>query len=189
MKLLKILAVPFALAACSTSPQAYKSESPKMDFITYFSGTTHGYGAIYSRTGKVTDRFHVTMQGTPGTNSQGQRTLNLAEDFTYTSGKTQKRAWFVTEPAKGQLTATAPDVPGGAVGEQSGNAVNFNYRLTIERDNGKSITLGSDDWMWMLPDNIVMNRNYLSKFGINVAELVITFTKQPPLSPTLNTKH
>lgn len=154
-----------------------------MDFINYFSGTTQGYGAIYGFTGKVSDRFHVAMQGTPGKNPQGQRTLDLKEDFTYASGKIQKRGWFVTEIAPGKLAATAPDVPGGATGEQSGNAVAFNYKITIERENGKSITLGSDDWMWAITDDIVLNRNQLSKFGIPVAELVISFTKQAPSNP------
>lgn len=179
MKILKFLLPAMLLAACSTTPQFYRSEQPRMDFITYFSGTTHGYGAIFSRSGQVTDRFHVIMHGTPGTNAQGQRTLQLAEDFTYTSGKTQKRGWSVTEPFAGKLIATAPDVPSGATGIQSGNAVQFGYDLTIKRDNGKSITLGSNDWMWMMPGNTLLNRNTLTKFGFKVAELVITFTKNP----------
>ncbi len=183
MNLLKLLSLPFLLAACSTSPQVYQAETPKMDFITYFSGETHGYGAIYGFTGKVTDRFHVAMQGTPGKNAQGQRTLDLQEQFTYSSGKTQKRAWFVTEVAPGKLAATAPDVPGDATGEESGNAVSFKYKITIERANGSSVTVGSDDWMWHITDDIILNRNQFTKFGIPVAELVISFTKQPPAKP------
>lgn len=180
MNILKFLPLTL-LAACATSPQTYQAETPKMDFISYFSGTTHGYGAIYGFTGKVTDRFYVAMQGTAGTNPQGQRTLHLAETFTYSSGKSQNRYWDVTESAPGQITATAPDVPGGATGVQSGNAVQFKYKIEIPRDNGKTITLGSSDWMWMMPaagpDSVILNRNQLSKFGIPVAELVITFTK------------
>lgn len=169
------------LAACASTPQIYKAEQPSMDFITYFTGTSHGYGAIYGFTGKVTDRFHVLMQGTAGKDAQGRRTLELAEDFTYASGKTQKRGWAVTEIAPGQLVASAPDVPNGATGDQSGNAVQFRYKMDIPRDNGKTITLAANDWMWRLPDTgthqVILNRNTLSKFGIPVAELVITFVK------------
>jgi hypothetical protein len=166
------------LAACTT-PHVYEAEQPKMDFIGYFSGITHGYGAIYDFRGRITDRFHVLMNGTPGTDETGRRTLYLAEDFTYTSGKTQKRAWSVTQTAPGKLTATAVDVPGFAEGEESGNAVRFRYPLTITREGGSKVTLSSTDWMWMMPGNTLLNRNKLSKFGIPVAELVISFTKNP----------
>ncbi|PZP40477.1 MAG: hypothetical protein DI585_00820 [Pseudomonas fluorescens] len=179
MKLATLLPA-FLIAACSTTPSHYADQSPKMDFITYFTGTTYGYGAIYSRTGKVTDRFKIVVQGTPGTNAQGQRTLRMAEDFTYTSGKTQQREWSVTQPSASVIHGKAVDVPGTAVGEQSGNAIKLTYPITIERESGSKITLSAEDWMWMMPDNTLLNRNALSKFGINVAELVIYFTKQAP---------
>jgi len=183
MKRLSLLTL-FGLAACSTSPQHYVAERPEMDFIGYFSGLTHGYGAIYDFRGRVTDRFYVKMEGTPGTSAGGQRTLHLAEEFTYTSGTSQQRAWNVEETAPGKLQATAADVPGLAHGTQTGNAVQFRYPLTITRQGGSQITLGSNDWMWMMPHNTVQNRNTLSKFGIPVAELVITFTKaQPEMQP------
>ncbi len=179
MKKLSLLAL-LGLAACSTTPQYYADQSPKMDFISYFSGITHGHGAIYDFRGRVSDRFYVKMQGTAGTDAQGRRTLIIDEDFTYTSGKTQKRGWNVVEVAKGKLEATAADVPGKATGTESGNSVQFNYPLTITRESGSTVTVSSNDWMWMMPHNTVLNRNTFSKFGIPVAELVINFTKTAP---------
>ncbi len=179
MKRLSLLTL-FGLAACSTTPQHYAAEKPEMDFISYFSGLTHGYGSIYDFRGRLTDRFYVKMEGTPGTTPQGLRTLHLAEEFTYTSGTTQKRAWNVQETAPGKLQATAADVPGQAHGTQAGNAVQFRYPLTITRQSGSQITVGSNDWMYMLPDNTVHNRNTFSKFGIPVAEMIIAFTKTKP---------
>ncbi|RYE61187.1 MAG: DUF3833 family protein [Hyphomicrobiales bacterium] len=175
MKFLAALPALF-LAACTT-PQYYADQSPKMDFISYFSGKTDGHGAIYDFRGRVTDTFHVAMVGTPGTNASGRRTLTLNEDFTYASGKTQKRSWDVTETASGKLEGKAADVPGLAEGTQAGNALQFHYPITITRENGKKITLSANDWMWMMPQQTLINRNTLSKFGIPVAELVITFTK------------
>lgn len=177
MNLTKIL--PAILLAACASPQLYEAEQPKMDFIAYFSGITHGYGAVYDIRGRLTDRFHVLMNGKPGTDEAGRRTLYLAEDFTYTSGKTQKRAWSVIQTGQGKLTATAVDVPGFAEGEESGNAVRFRYPITITRENGSQMTLSSEDWMWMMPGNTLLNRNTLYKFGLPVAELVINFTKNP----------
>lgn len=179
MKKLSLLAL-LGLAACSTTPDYYADQTPKMDFISYFSGTTHGYGAIYDFRGRVTDRFYVKMQGTPGTDAEGRRTLIIDEDFAYTSGKTQTRGWNVTETAPGKLQATAADVPGMAKGVEAGNAVQFRYPLTITRASGSTVTVSSHDWMWRMPHNTVLNRNTFSKFGIPVAELVISFTKTAP---------
>lgn len=148
-----------------------------MDFIEYFSGTTYGHGAIYDFRGRVTDTFSVTMQGNRGTDAAGATTLDIKEDFTYASGKTQKRQWLVNSAQANRLTATAPDVPGMAEGIQSGNAIQFRYPITITRDSGKQVTLSANDWMWMMPDNKLINRNTLSKFGVPVASLVITFSK------------
>lgn len=179
MKRLCLLAV-LGLSACAAGPDYYAAETPKMDFITYFSGTTHGYGAIYDFRGRQSDRFYVKVEGTAGKDSRGRRTLEMAEDFTYTSGKTQKRSWSVVEIAPGQLEGKAADVPGLAKGTESGSALQFRYPITITRDNGKTITLSSNDWMWMMPHNTVQNRNTLSKFGVPVAELVMSFTKTAP---------
>lgn len=179
MKRLCLLAV-LGLSACAAGPDYYATETPKMDFITYFSGTTHGYGAIYDFRGRQTDRFYVKMQGTKGLDGNGRRTLEIAEDFAYTSGKTQKRSWSVVEVSPNKLEATAPDVPGIATGTESGSAVQFRYPITITRESGKTITLSANDWMWMMPHNTVQNRNTLSKWGIPVAELVMSFSKTAP---------
>jgi hypothetical protein len=34
-----------------------------------------------------------------------------------------------------------------------------------------------DDWMWQLNDGIVINRSYIKKFGITVAELTLFMQK------------
>ncbi len=177
MKLRTLL--PAILLAACTTPQHYATQTPKMDFITYFTGTTYGHGAILDFRGRVTDTFQVVMNGTPATNASGQRMLQLKEDFTYASGKTQKRNWDVTEPATNRLHGTAEDVPGYAEGIQSGNALQFRYPITITRESGSKITLSANDWMWMMPNQKLINRNKLSKFGIPVAQLVITFSKTP----------
>jgi len=43
----------------------------------------------------------------------------------------------------------------------------------------KSYRLKFDDWMWAMDDgNVVINRSYLKKFGITVAEITIFMQKQ-----------
>jgi hypothetical protein len=35
-----------------------------------------------------------------------------------------------------------------------------------------------DDWMWAMNDGVLMNRSYMKKFGITVAEVTIFMQKQ-----------
>jgi hypothetical protein len=37
-----------------------------------------------------------------------------------------------------------------------------------------------DDWMWQMNDGVLINRSYLKKFGITVAELSLFMQKQKP---------
>ncbi len=34
-----------------------------------------------------------------------------------------------------------------------------------------------DDWMWQMNDGIIINRSYIKKFGITVAELTLFMKK------------
>jgi len=46
------------------------------------------------------------------------------------------------------------------------NVGNSTYRITF------------DDWMFLMNDDILINRSYLKKFGITVGELSIFMQKQ-----------
>ena len=35
-----------------------------------------------------------------------------------------------------------------------------------------------DDWMWLMHDGVLMNRSYMKKYGITVAEVTIFMKKQ-----------
>ena len=34
-----------------------------------------------------------------------------------------------------------------------------------------------DDWMWLLDEKRLFNRAYLSKYGVNIGEVLVTFEK------------
>jgi hypothetical protein len=51
------------------------------------------------------------------------------------------------------------------------------YVLNAKRASGEMITLTMDDWMYLLEDNVLINRTKMKKYGLNVGELVITFKK------------
>ncbi|PZP53289.1 MAG: DUF3833 domain-containing protein, partial [Micavibrio aeruginosavorus] len=39
------------------------------------------------------------------------------------------------------------------------------------------INLSFDDWMYLMTDNLVINRSTMKKFGINVGEITISIQK------------
>lgn len=162
------------LASCAPiTPAHYAAEKPVLDLKQYFNGTLDAWGMFQDRSGKVVKRFTVVMrckwEGNVGT---------LDEDFTYSDGTTQKRIWTITEVAPGKYTGTADDVIGEAIGTAAGNAFNWKYVLALPVD-GKVYNMQMDDWMYLMDDRVMLNRTAMSKFGVELGEVTLSFTKRP----------
>ena len=149
----------------------YTSELPKADVKTYFNGPIKAWGLIQGRNGKVLARFDVDMVGS----WEGDSGV-LEEQFVYYDGRTQKRVWKINKIEEDVYSGKADDIIGTATGEQSGNAVRWSYDMDLEV-SGKTYKIHFDDWMWLMNDGILINRSYLKKFGITVAELTLFMQK------------
>ena len=165
------------LGGCA-SPQVrdYAAEQPVLDLRQYFSGTVDAYGVFTDRSGKVVKRFTVVMtcswQGSPG-----QETGVLDEAFSYSDGSKDRRVWTLKRSADGRYTGTAADVVGAASGEEKGNAFRWGYTLKLPVD-GKIIEVQFDDWMYLMNDRVMLNKAAMSKFGIRLGEVTLTFVKR-----------
>ena len=149
----------------------YSEQSPRVDVKTYFNGPIRAWGLVQGRNGKVKARFDVTMVGKwDGDNGV------LEEDFQYYDGRLQRRIWKITKTGPDTYEGRADDILGKAVGEQSGNAVRWVYEMDLPVGD-KTYKIKFDDWMWMMNDDILINRSYLKKFGIKVAELTLFMQK------------
>ena len=169
---------PTALTGCASAPQVddYAAEKPSFDLARYFNGTVDGWGIFTDRAGRVVRRFVVTMACTwNGANGV------LDEDFVYSDGQRQKRIWRLrrTAQADGRVTyeGTADDVVGTGRGSQNGNAFRWGYTLLVPVD-GRTLEFQFDDWMYQIDERVVINKATMSKFGITVGELVVTFTRR-----------
>jgi hypothetical protein len=69
---------------------------------------------------------------------------------------------------------------GQASGGSQGTAFNWQYTLRVPIDDTK-YDLFIDDWMFMMDKNRVMNRSYMKKLGVTVAEISIFFDKTKPV--------
>lgn len=177
MRYLKLILATVAatlLVSCAPiQPSQYAAEKPVLDIKQYFNGTLDAWGMFQDRSGKVVKRFTVVMRctwdGDVGT---------LDEDFTYSDGTKQKRIWTIRQVASGSYVGTASDVVGEAIGTASGNALNWKYVLALPVD-GKVYHMQMDDWMILMDDRVMLNRTAMSKFGVGLGEVTLSFTKRP----------
>ena len=169
----------FLLGGCAgIEVEQYRAEQPKLDLRTYFSGTIDGWGMFQDRSGKVVKRFHVVIDarwvGDQGT---------LDERFTWSDGEggdnPARRVWTLTDLGGGRFVGRAGDVVGEAQGEAAGNALRWRYVLALPVD-GRVIHVDFDDWMFLIDDRVMLNRSVMSKFGVTLGEVTLSFTRRTP---------
>ena len=166
-------AATLALGGCASQKiESYAAEKPVLDLAQYFNGTLDAYGVFTDRSGAVVKRFTVVMNCT----WQGDEGV-LDEDFTYSDGTTQKRIWRLTRLADGRFTGRADDVVGTAQGQVRGNAFYWTYTLNLPVD-GKVYEVQFDDWMYLMTDKVMLNKATMSKFGVRLGEVTLSFTKR-----------
>ena len=195
------LGVSLGLTGCASQDiAAYANEKPVLDLAQYFNGTLDAYGVFTDRSGAVVKRFTVVMVCT-WTGNQGV----LDEDFTYSDGTKQRRIWKLTKLADGRYTGRADDVVGEAQGQARGNSFYWTYTLNLPvggkpsdagPPQGASAPSGGsdpraagnvgatiievqfDDWMYLMTDKVMLNKATMSKFGVKLGEVTLSFTKR-----------
>jgi Protein of unknown function (DUF3833) len=176
-KLFGVLIVTFFLLACTgPSVQQYAQEKPVLDLSEYFSGTIDAYGIFTDRSGEVKKRFTVLIKADWKV-LDGKKVGTLDESFEYSDGSKQKRVWMLTEEAPGRYIGRADDVVGDAQGELAGNALNWTYTLALPVD-GTIYHVQFNDWMYLMTPKVMLNRAKMSKFGIELGEVTLSFYKR-----------
>lgn len=171
--LLALLAGVAVLAGCA-SPRVsdYAQQRPLLELDRYFNGRIRAHGIFQKRGGEVVRRFTVVMD----CHWEGNQGV-LDEAFTYSDGTTQRRIWRLTKHEGGRYTGRADDVVGEAQGQTAGNAFRWNYTLRLPVD-GKEYEVQFDDWMFLIDERVMLNRASMSKFGVTLGEVLLSFTKE-----------
>ena len=169
-----LLSAALALGGCAApQPADYARESPPLDLRRYLDGRLVAHGMVTDRAGKVTQRFTVQLTG----RWQGD-TGTLDERFSYADGRQEQRIWTITRSAEGRWTGRAGDVVGEAEGRSAGNALNWRYTLRVPVD-GRTWDIDFDDWMFLVDDQVMLNRAVMRKFGLRVGEVLLSFQRLP----------
>jgi hypothetical protein len=149
----------------------FEGTTPRFDLFDYFAGDTRAWGIFESRSGELKRQFTVDIRGEVEGDS-----LTLTEDFVYADGETQQRVWRIRRLDEHRFEGRADDVVGTANGLAYGQALNWRYTLRLPfRDS--TLDVKFDDWMYLQPDGVLINRAKVSKFGFKVGEVTLFFSK------------
>lgn len=171
---LTLIGVAIMFSGCSQPLDYYNDTTPKADIKEFFNGHIKGWGIAQDWRGRVVNRFDIDMVGKwDGDNG------TLTEHFVYYDGKKQERIWTITKLPDGTYVGTAADIIDKAAGRVNGTAAQWHYTMDLPVGD-TTYRLKFDDWMWQMNDGVLINRSYLKKFGITVAELSIFMQKQKP---------
>jgi hypothetical protein len=172
LRLLASLALATFLTGCSTmKPTDFADSRQKLVLEDYFAGHTQAWGLFQDRFGKVRRQFTVVIDG----DWNGER-LVLDEHFLYSDGETDRRIWTITKGADGLYAGTAADVVGTARGQSAGNALNWGYVMDLKVGTS-TLRVSFDDWMFLQPGNVIINRATVTKWGVEVGEVTLFFRK------------
>jgi len=149
----------------------YAGTKPVLDIQHFFTGSMKAWGIIQNRRGLIVQTVKIDMLG----EWNGDDGI-LSEVLNYGDGRIEKRRWNLKKTAAQCFKGTAEGIIGTAFGESNGNAIRWNYVMTIPV-GGKQYNVTFDDWMFAMDDDVMVNRSYMSKFGFKVAEISIFIQK------------
>lgn len=143
----------------------------ELNLFEYFQGETIAYGLFEDRFGNIRRQFTVAITGTVSGNQ-----LTLEEDFLYEDGDIENRTWVIHREQESIYSGTAGDVVGKAEGIQNKTGFTWRYEMLL-KISGRSYKVKFDDRMFLMPNNILLNRAVVKKFGIKLGTVFISFSK------------
>ena len=162
----------FLISSCTEHKITYyKNETPKINLNEFFNGKLLAHGIVQDRSGKVIKRFKVDILA-----SWKDDIATLDEKFAYSDGTKSSRIWKLKKIGSNQFEGTAGDVEGIADGETAGNAFYFVYDLNLPVDD-ITYEVNFEDWMFLMDENTLLSRSYMSKWGFDVGEVTLVMTK------------
>ncbi len=142
---------------------------PTLEPERYFALRLDAYGVFVDRFGTVRRQFEVAVTG--------QRTdtgFILDESFLYDDGETEERRWNVTALGSGRYEGRCADVVGVARGVCTANMLSWRYAFRLAM-YGRKVTVRFDDVMVLHAGDILVNRATVSKAGLRLGEVLLSF--------------
>lgn len=170
------LVISGALTGCAgPGLDDYSDMEPGLTPQEFFTGELSARGVVKNWSGEVIRTFDADISAS--WDDQGVGTLN--EVFRFNDGEVQTRVWTLTPNDDGSLHADAGDVVEPGTMRWQGNAINMEYLLRVAYgDEDDTIDLSMDDWMYLITPDILINETTMTKWGLEVGEIVLVIQKQ-----------
>ncbi len=169
--------VLLVMSACGTAmkPEDFANTTPRFQPETYFDGKVKAWGIFEDRFGKLRRQFTVDIDG-----KWDGKTLVLDERFVYSDGEKQRRVWTIEKVDDNSYTGKADDVIGTAKGRSFGNSLSWAYEMDLKVGDG-AWRVSFDDWMFLQPGGVVINRAVVRRWGIEIGTVTLSFMPQSML--------
>ncbi len=149
----------------------YKDHEPALVPSDFFEGELMARGIVKDWSGEVIRTFDADISAS--WDAEGVGTLD--EVFRFDDGERQTRTWTLT-PEDGGYRATAGDVVEPGHMQWRGNAIHMNYVLRLAYGDN-TLDVRMDDWMFLVTPDTLINQTTMSKWGVDVGELVLVIQK------------
>jgi len=161
------LVLMLGLLSCgrATPVDGFRSTTPAMDPIRFFTGHVRSWGVLENRSGEPTAVVTTDCLG----ESDGD-TLRMVQHLTVGQDAPTTRTWQMWRAGPNRYEATANDMVGTATGEASGRAFHWIWRLALSPGNDlKNVSM--DQWWYLLDDGSMLNRTTVRKLGVILIEV------------------
>ena len=149
----------------------FAGRTPELVLEKFFLGHTRASGIFEDRFGNLRRQFEIDITGTVDGD-----TLTLDEHFIFADGETDRRVWTIRRIDENTYEGTADDVIGTAEGKVFGNALNWTYQVDLAMGD-RSLRVRFDDWLFLQPNGVLINRARVTKFGFEVGQVTLFFQR------------
>ena len=172
-----LIALAINIAACARKDVGeLVTRKPNFVLEEFFSGNSVAFGIFEDRFGNLRRQFRVNLSG----KLEGNR-LVLDEEFLYDDGERASRVWTIERVGLNGVglaifQGQADDVKLAARGVQAGNALNWQYEISLEM-SGTNLNVHFDDWIYKQDEDVAINRAFVTKFGVEIGSVTIVFIR------------
>jgi Protein of unknown function (DUF3833) len=167
-----VIGAAFFVASCATYPEV-NTNLPLKPLVLeeYFQGRTKAQGTFTNRINGKVRAFTVALEG-----KWDGKILTLAEDFIFEDGEKDRKVWTFEKVDANTYIGRRDDVVGTADVNVKDGIVRLSYVADLK--TGDSTTrLKFHDTLALQNNGIVLNRAVVSKFGIPIGKVDLSFTR------------
>jgi hypothetical protein len=169
--LVLICSVSFLSSCSSLKIETFEGKEPRFRPEEFFVGQFEGHGVFFDRFDSVRRSFIITIKG-----YKENGLLILDEHLLYDDGEALNRRYKIRKESEHYYVAEADGLVGQATILSYGNALNWRYTLA-QKIGERTWNLHFDDWMFLMNDELVLNRAWVRKFGLEVGQVQLSLRK------------